>query len=78
MGKIRLKLQFYFNITDINISAGHHIKTLKPNIVPSASVFIPSSKIYKSSKNLPKRRSPRKRHLWFSDVFRGYRNVTLD
>ena len=39
-GKIRLKLQithvceFHFDITDINVSAGRHIETLKPNVVP--------------------------------------------
>ena len=46
--------EFHFNITDINVSAGRHIKTLKPNVVPS---------VVKSSENQPKRRSPRKRHL---------------
>ena len=34
--------EFYFNISDINVSIGSHIKTLNPNVVPS--VF-PSSKI---------------------------------
>ena len=34
--------EFYFNISDINVSVGRHIKTLKSNVVPS--VF-PSSKI---------------------------------
>ena len=51
--------EFHFNITDINVSAGRHIKTLKPNVVPSVFTFIKN----KSSENQPKRRSPRKRHL---------------
>ena len=65
VGKFRLKLQithvckFHFNITDINVSAGRHIKTLKPNVVPSVFTFIKN----KSSENQPKRRSPRKCHL---------------
>ena len=32
--------EFQFNITDINVSAGRHIKTLKPNVVPSVFTFI--------------------------------------
>ena len=51
--------EFHFDITDINVSAGRHIKTLKPNVVPSVFTFIKK----KSSENQPKRRSPRKRHL---------------
>ena len=51
--------EFHFNITDINVSAGRHIKTLKPNVVPSVFTFIKN----KSSENQPKRRSPRKHHL---------------
>ena len=51
--------EFHFDITDINVSAGRHIKTLKPNVVPSLFTFIKK----KSSENQPKRRSPRKRHL---------------
>ena len=51
--------EFHFSITDINVSAGRHIKTLKPNVVPSVFTFIKN----KSSDNQPKRRSPRKRHL---------------
>ena len=51
--------EFQFNITDVNVSAGRHIKTLKPNVVPSVFTFIKN----KSSKNQPKWRSPRKRHL---------------
>ena len=27
---------FYFHITDINVSVGRHIKTLKPHVAPSA------------------------------------------
>ena len=50
--------EFHFDITDINVSAGRHIKTLKPNVVPSVFTFIKK----KSSENQPKRRS-RKRHL---------------
>ena len=34
--------EFRYNITDINISAGLHTKTLKPNVVPSQ--YSPSSK----------------------------------
>ena len=49
--------EFHFNITDINVSAGRHIKTLKPNVVPSVFTFIKN----KSTKNQPKRRSTRKR-----------------
>ena len=30
--------EFHFNITDINISAGRHIKTWKPNVVPLVSI----------------------------------------
>ena len=30
--------EFHFNITDINISAGSHIKTWKPNVVPLVSI----------------------------------------
>ena len=65
VGKICLKLQiayvcqFHFNITDINFSAGRHIKTLKPNVVPPGFTFIKNE----SSENQSKRRSPRKRHL---------------
>ena len=51
--------EFHFNITDINVSVGRHIKTLKPDVVPSVFTFIKN----KSSENQPKRRSPRKRHL---------------
>ena len=32
--------KFHFNITDINVSARCHIKTLKPNVVPSVRTFI--------------------------------------
>ena len=52
--------EFHFNITDINVSAGRHIKTLKPNVVPSVFTFIKN----KSSESQPKRRSPRKCHLY--------------
>ena len=48
--------EFHFDIT---VSAGRHIKTLKPNAVPSVFTFIKK----KSSESQPKRRSPRKRHL---------------
>ena len=64
-GKLRLKLQvthvceFHFNITDINVSGDHHIKTLKHNVVPSLFTFIKK----KSPESQPKQRSPRKRHL---------------
>ena len=51
--------QFHFNSTDTKVSARRHIKTLKPNVVPSVFTFIKN----KSSENQPKRRSPRKRHL---------------
>ena len=51
--------EFHFNITDINVSAGRHIKIFKPNVVPSVFTFIKK----KSSENQTKRRSPRKRHL---------------
>ena len=51
--------EFHFNISDINVSAGHHIKILKPNVVPSVFTFIKN----KLSENQPKRRSPRKHHL---------------
>ena len=51
--------EFNFYITDINASAGRHIKTLMLNVVPSVFTFINK----KSSENQPKRRSPRKGHL---------------
>ena len=51
--------EFHFDITDINVSAGRHIKTLMPNVVPSVFTFIKK----KSSENQPKRRPPRKHHL---------------
>ena len=31
--------KFHFNITDTNISAGRHIKALKPNVVSSVFTF---------------------------------------
>ena len=52
--------EFHFNITDINVSAGRHIKSLKPNVVPSVFTFIKN----KSSESQPKRRSPRKCDLY--------------
>ena len=52
--------ELHFNITDINASAGRHIKSLKPNVVPSIVTFIKN----KSSESQPKRRSPRERHLY--------------
>ena len=51
--------EFHFDITDINVSAGRHIKKLKPNVVPSAFTFIKK----KSPENQQKRRSPGKRDL---------------
>ena len=48
--------EFHFDITDINVNAGRHIKTLKPNVVPSVFTFIKKN----SSENQPKWR---KRHL---------------
>ena len=50
--------EFHFDITDINVSAGRHIKTLKPDVIPSLLTFIKKN----SSENQSKRRSPRKRH----------------
>ena len=49
---------FRFNITDINVSAGRHRKTLKPNVVPLAFTLEKTS-----SENQPKQRSLRKCHL---------------
>lgn len=32
--------EFHFIITDINVSAGSHIKTSKPNVAPSEFTFV--------------------------------------
>ena len=66
--------EFHFNITDINVSAGRHIKTLKPNVVPSVFTFIKN----KSSENQPKRRSPRKCHLNTEFVKPKQKKLTLE
>ena len=45
MGKIHLQTthvcEFHINITDVNISAGRRIKTLKPNVVPLLFTYLP-------------------------------------
>ena len=45
MGKIRLQTthvcEFHINITDVIISAGRRIKTLKPNVVPLLFTYLP-------------------------------------
>ena len=44
-GKIHLQTtyvcEFHINITDVNISAGRRIKTLKPNGVPLLFTYLP-------------------------------------
>ena len=49
--------EFHFEISDIQVSAGRHIKTLKNNVIPSIFIF------KKKSTPVKKRSSPRKRHL---------------
>ena len=66
--------EFHFDMTDINVSTGHHIKTLKPNVVPSVFNFIKK----KSSENQPKRRSPRKHHLITEFVKPKQKKLTLE
>ena len=66
--------EFYFNITDINVSVGRLIKTLKPNAVPLVFIFIKN----KSWENQPKRRSPRKRHLVTEFVKPKQKKLTLE
>ena len=63
-----------FEITDINVSVGHHMKTLKSNVVPSVFTFTKK----KSSENQPKRRFPRKRHLFTEFVKPKQKKLTID
>ena len=67
-------MRIYFNITDINVNAGRHMKTLKPNVVSSVFTFIKTE----SSGSQPKRRSPRKCHLNTEFVKPKQKKLTLE
>ena len=53
--------EFHFAISDIQVSAGRHIKTLKDKAIPSLFTF------KKMSTPVKKRKSPKNRHL-FQDL----------
>ena len=64
--------EFHFEISDIQVSAGRHIKTLKNNVIPSVFIF------KKKSTPVKKRSSPRKRRLIQDLVPRKHQKVTDD